>query len=196
VIVSVNDAWQAFAATNKGDPARVGPGVSYLEVCAAAGDDPVALEVAANIHRALAGDLPGPLVVEVPCHSPDTARWFEMLISPRMDDDGGHRGATVTLSLAKSEPRLASAAPVAGAGDSAQVIVRLTEDRERIAAGMNDLLVHRLFSAGLSLQTALGILGAHPATGKIWDAVNDLDLAVRELRSILFDQLAPDDQSD
>jgi anti-anti-sigma factor len=195
-IVSVNDAWQAFAATNKGDPARVGPGVSYLEVCAAAGDDPVALEVAANIHRALAGDLPGPLVVEVPCHSPDTARWFEMLISPRMDDDGGHRGATVTLSLAKSEPRLASAAPVAGAGDSAQVIVRLTEDRERIAAGMNDLLVHRLFSAGLSLQTALGILGAHPATGKIWDAVNDLDLAVRELRSILFDQLAPDDQSD
>jgi hypothetical protein len=56
--------------------------------------------------------------------------------------------------------------------------------------------VHRLFSAGLSLQTALGILGAHPATGKIWDAVNDLDLAVRELRSILFDQLAPDDQSD
>ncbi len=196
VIVSVNDAWQAFAATNKGDPARVGPGVSYLEVCAAAGDDPVALEVAANIHRALAGDLPGPLVVEVPCHSPDTARWFEMLISPRMDDDGGHRGATVTLSLAKSEPRLASAAPVAGAGDSAQVIVRLAEDRERIAAGMNDLLVHRLFSAGLSLQTALGILGAHPATGKIWDAVNDLDLAVRELRSILFDQLAPDDQSD
>ncbi len=196
VIVSVNDAWQAFAATNKGDPARVGPGVSYLEVCAAAGDDPVALEVAANIHRALAGDLPGPLVVEVPCHSPDTARWFELLISPRMDDDGGHRGATVTLSLAKSEPRLASAAPVAGAGDSAQVIVRLAEDRERIAAGMNDLLVHRLFSAGLSLQTALGILGAHPATGKIWDAVNDLDLAVRELRSILFDQLAPDDQSD
>ncbi len=196
VIVSVNDAWQAFAAANKGDPARVGPGVSYLEACAAAGDDPVALEVAANIHRALAGDLPGPLVVEVPCHSPDTARWFEMLISPRMDDDGGHSGATVTLSLAKSEPRLGSAAPVAGEGDSAQVLLRLAEDRERIAAGMNDLLVHRLFSAGLSLQAALGILGDHPAAGKVWDAVNDLDLAVRELRSILFDQLAPDDQSD
>ncbi len=196
VIVSVNDAWQAFAAANKGDPARVGPGVSYLEACAAAGDDPVALEVAANIHRALAGDLPGPLVVEVPCHSPDTARWFEMLISPRMDDDGGHSGATVTLSLAKSEPRLGSAAPVAGEGDSAQVLLRLAEDRERIAAGMNDLLVHRLFSAGLSLQAALGILGDHPAAGKVWDAVNDLDLALRGLRSILFDQQAPDDYSD
>jgi anti-anti-sigma factor len=196
VIVSVNDAWQAFAAANKGDPARVGPGVSYLEACAAAGDDPVALEVAANIHRALAGDLPGPLVVEVPCHSPDTARWFEMLISPRMDDDGGYSGATVTLSLAKSEPRLGSAALVAGEGDSAHVMLRLAEDRERIAAGMNDLLVHRLFSAGLSLQAALGILSNHPAAGKVWDAVNDLDLALRDLRSILFDQQAPGDHFD
>jgi anti-anti-sigma factor len=196
VIVSVNDAWQAFAAANKGDPARVGRGVSYLEACAAAGDDPVALEVAANIRRALAGDLPGPLVVEVPCHSPDTARWFEMLISPRIDDDGGHSGATVTLSLAKSEPRLGSAAPVAGEADSAQVMLRLAEDRERIAAGMNDLLVHRLFSAGLSLQAALGFLGDHPAAGKVWDAVNDLDLALRDLRSILFDQQAPADHSD
>ena len=192
--MSVNDAWLAFAAANEGDPARVGPGVSYLEVCAAAGDDPVALEVAANIHRALAGDLPGPLVVEVPCHSPDTARWFEMLISTRLDDDGEHMGATVTLSLAKSEPRLAAAAPVSGVGegDSAQVIVRLVEDRERIAEGLNDLLVYRLFSAGLSLQAALGMLRDHPAAGRIWDAVNDVDLAVRDLRSILFDQPAPD----
>ena len=192
VIVAVNDAWQAFAVANNGDPARGGPGVSYLEVCAAAGDDPVALEVAANIHRALAGDLPGPLVVEVPCHSPDTTRWFEMLISARLDDDGEHMGATLTLSLAKSEPRLVPAAPVAGECDSAQVIVRLVEERERIAAGLNDLLVHRLFSAGLSLQAALGILGDHPAVARIWDAVNALDLAVRDLRSILFDQSAPD----
>ena len=31
VIVSVNEAWQAFALANGGDPERVGRGVSYLE---------------------------------------------------------------------------------------------------------------------------------------------------------------------
>ena len=72
MIVSVNHAWQAFATANQGDLSRVGPGASYLEACAAAGEDPVALEVAAAIRQALEGDLPGPLTIEVPCHSPDT----------------------------------------------------------------------------------------------------------------------------
>ncbi len=105
VIAWVNQAWQAFAAANGGDPARTGSGVSYLQACAAAGDDPVAAEVADAIRSALAGDLPGPLTVEVPCHSPATERWFDVLISSRFDDQGRCLGATVTLSLARSQPR-------------------------------------------------------------------------------------------
>ena len=105
VIAWVNDAWQAFAAANGGDPARTGVGVSYLQACAAAGNDPVGAEVAGAIRAALAGDLPGPLRVEVPCHSPATERWFDVLISSRFDDQGRCMGATVTLSLARSHPR-------------------------------------------------------------------------------------------
>ena len=105
VIAWVNQAWQAFAAANGGDPARTGIGVSYLQACAAAGDDPVAAEVAGAIRTALAGDMPGPLTVEVPCHSPATERWFDVLISSRFDDQGRCLGATVTLSLARSRPR-------------------------------------------------------------------------------------------
>ncbi len=105
VIAWANQAWQAFAAANGGDPARTGSGVSYLQACAAAGDDPVAAEVADAIRSALAGDLPGPLTVEVPCHSPATERWFDVLISSRFDDQGRCLGATVTLSLARSQPR-------------------------------------------------------------------------------------------
>ena len=104
-IAWVNEAWQAFAAANGGDPARTGIGVSYLQACAAAGDDPVAAEVAGAIRTALAGDLPGPLMVEVPCHSPATERWFDVLISSRFDDQGRCLGATVTLSPARSQPR-------------------------------------------------------------------------------------------
>ena len=108
----VNQAWQAFAAANGGDPARTGPGVSYLQACAAVGDDPVAAEVAAAIRAALTGDLPGPLAVEVPCHSPATERWFDVLISSRLDDHGRCVGATVTLSLARSQPRTRPVRPV------------------------------------------------------------------------------------
>ena len=103
VIVSVNPAWQAFAQANGGNPERTGPGVSYLDACASAPGDPVAEEVAAAIRRALAGHLPGPLTIGVPCHSPRTARWFDMLISARQDDAGQHLGATVSLSLARSQ---------------------------------------------------------------------------------------------
>ncbi|MBV9792556.1 MAG: PAS domain-containing protein [Actinobacteria bacterium] len=103
VIVWVNRAWQQFTAANGGNPACTGPGVSYLDVCAAAGDDPVSRQVAATIRGALAGDLPGVLSIEVPCHSPETARWFDVLISPRRDEDGEPVGATVTLSLNRSQ---------------------------------------------------------------------------------------------
>ncbi len=110
VIVWVNHAWQAFAAANGGDPDRTGTGVSYLDVCAAAPNDPGSAQVDAAIRRALTGDLPGALTVEVPCHSPDTARWFDLLISPRRDDDGQSVGATVTLSLGRSQ-NLGTAGP-------------------------------------------------------------------------------------
>ena len=114
VIAWVNQAWRAFAAANGGDPARTGAGVSYLQACAAVGDDPVAAEVAAAIRTALAGDLPDALRIEVPCHSPAAERWFDMLISSRFADDGRRLGATVTLSLARSRPQLRVASPARG----------------------------------------------------------------------------------
>ena len=116
VIVSVNQAWLAFAEANGGDPARTGPGMSYLESCAAAGDDLAALEVAEAIRAALAGDLPGPLIIEVPCHSPAAERWYEVLVSSRPGNDGRNLGATVTLSLARS--RLRSQPPAWSPGQS------------------------------------------------------------------------------
>ena len=114
VIAWVNQAWRAFAAANGGDPARTGVGVSYLQACAAAGDDPVAAEAAAAVRTALAGDLPDPLTIEVPCHSPAAERWFDMLISSRFADDGRRQGAMVTLSLARARPQLRAASSARG----------------------------------------------------------------------------------
>ncbi len=150
VIAWVNQAWQAFAAANGGDPARTGIGVSYLQACAAAGDDPVAHEVAGAIRAALAGDLPGPLTVEVPCHSPATERWFDVLISSRFDDQGRCLGATVTLSLARSQPR-----PAAGRG------LTLAQSRPGSAAVMTPGVLWNMieaFNDGVALADREGTL--------------------------------------
>ena len=102
VIVAVNDAWTAFGAENDADPERIGVGVSYLDMCATVPDDPFARAVASAIGTALAGDLPAPVQVALPCHRPDEPRWFDVLISSRFDDACACIGATVTLSLVRS----------------------------------------------------------------------------------------------
>jgi hypothetical protein len=58
---------------------------------------------------------------------------------------------------------------------------------------MNDVVVRRIFAAGLDLQAAVGLIGEHPraserrAAGKICHAVDELDRAIRDLRDILFE---------
>ena len=61
------------------------------------------------------------------------------------------------------------------------------QDRDRIAEDMNDLVAHRLFSAGLALETALGLMGGHPGAGKVQEAIGELDLAIRDVRNVVFD---------
>ena len=104
VIISANDAWWRFCVDNGGDPARVGPGASYLAACDAAAGDASADRVAGAVRAALRDELPAPVTVSVPCHRPDEWRWFDVLVSPRRDEQGRGVGAAVTLSLARSVP--------------------------------------------------------------------------------------------
>jgi len=65
--------------------------------------------------------------------------------------------------------------------------LRLSEDHERIAEGLNDLVVRRLFAAGLALEAALALIGEHRAAGKIEHAISELDQAISDLRGTVFD---------
>ena len=170
VIVSVNDAWQAFAVGNGGDPARMGSGVSYLDACAAAADDPAAAQVATAIRAALEGRLPGSLTVEVPCHSPYAERWFDVLVSTRHDDDGRSVGATVTLSLTRAQTRVLLPAVQASGAVTAR-------DRDLIEA-----LTGRLSDVGRIL-----VESADEARGPLADhlrwAIEELDAIVQAART-------------
>jgi hypothetical protein len=81
--------------------------------------------------------------------------------------------------------------PPERSGESAEVTLRLAQEHDRIAAGMNDIVVRRLFSAGLCLQTALELMNGHLATGKVQQAIGELDLAIADFRDVLFDHHRP-----
>jgi signal transduction histidine kinase len=85
--------------------------------------------------------------------------------------------------------------PPGRAGDWADAMLLLVQDRDRIAGDMTDLVVHRLFSAGLTLETALGLMGDHPGAGKVQDAIGELDRAIRDVRNVVFDLHQPDPPS-
>ncbi len=63
----------------------------------------------------------------------------------------------------------------------------LTEDHDRIAQRMNDVVIRRIYSAGLTLQVALGQLHDQPAAREICHALDELDHAIRDIRDIVFD---------
>ncbi len=67
----------------------------------------------------------------------------------------------------------------------------LARDRDRIAENLNDVVVRRLFSAGLTLETALGLIGDHPGARKVQQAIDQLDLAIRDVRNVVFDHQQP-----
>jgi len=93
-----------------------------------------------------------------------------------------------SVPLGEAIPEL-GVRPVRGptGGRAAEVTFRLAEDCDRIAAGMNDIVVRRLFGAGFSLETALSLTGHHPVAGRIQDAIGELDLAIRDFRDVVFD---------
>jgi hypothetical protein len=74
-----------------------------------------------------------------------------------------------------------------GSAASAELTRYLTQDHDRIAQGINDVVVRRIFAAGLDLHAALGLIGEHRGASKIWHAIDELDQAVRDIRDTIFD---------
>lgn len=72
----------------------------------------------------------------------------------------------------------------------------LLQDRDRIAGALTDVVIHRIVSAGLALESALGLLDGHcGAAGKVREALGELDLAIRDIRNVVFDHRQPDPPS-
>jgi signal transduction histidine kinase len=91
--------------------------------------------------------------------------------------------------LTRGPPSSNGLAPAGnGAAASAELTRYLTEDHDRIAQGLNDVVVHRISGAGLDLHAALGLIGDHHGASKIYHAIDELDQAIRDIRGAIFDR--------
>lgn len=89
---------------------------------------------------------------------------------------------------ARASPSPYETAPAqAGTGTTRSADMALIEDRGRIARGLTDVLIHRLFAVGLDLQTALAGTGERHVAEKINSAIDDLDQAIKDVRNTIFE---------
>lgn len=64
--------------------------------------------------------------------------------------------------------------------------VQLLEERERIARDLHDLVIQRLFAAGMVLQATVSRAKDRDVAESVARVVGDLDDTIRQLRSVIF----------
>ena len=93
----------------------------------------------------------------------------------------------------------AGLALLAGRAQRDRAMMALLDDRDRIARDMHDHVIQRLFATGLSLQSAAR-LATHPMVQpRIDDAVDDIDMAIKEIRQAIYQlhrPVLPDETSE
>jgi PAS domain S-box-containing protein len=108
--------------------------------------------------------------------------WANVVITAMFDADGELQGFA-KISRDDSDRRLA--------GDKARAMDRL-QDRELIAEGLHQKVIHRVFEAGMVLEGALGLTSDPAMQDRLEAAVSLLEATLRDVRHVALG-LAADD---
>ncbi len=64
--------------------------------------------------------------------------------------------------------------------------LRVLQDRERLARDMHDIVIQRLFAAGMGLQAVVGSITSAHVKQRVSDTVDELDRTIADLRVAIF----------
>jgi len=103
-------------------------------------------------------------------------------------------GATFTQADEDLAVGLAAAAAIAI--ENSRLLARereldIANERERIARDLHDTVIQRLFATGLSLQSAARLSKEDEVVARIHQAVDELDITVRDVRASIFELNPP-----
>ena len=65
--------------------------------------------------------------------------------------------------------------------------LEMMEERERIGRDLHDMVIQRLFAAGMSLQAVAPLVSAPTATERIIAIIDELDDTIRDIRNTIFE---------
>jgi PAS domain S-box-containing protein len=136
------------------------------------------------------GDRPLAAILAVPVVVQGEAR-FAFVVTARGGRSFSSHDATVACSLAE---QTAMAMELDRARADQELLV-VAGERERIARDLHDLVIQRLFAAGMSLQGVLRLIDDNRAAERVESVVDALDDTIRELRNSIFVLTRPDDAS-
>jgi len=103
---------------------------------------------------------------------------------------GRRRFGAAEVDMATSFASHASVALELAAGRREAQRLALFEERARIARDLHDHVIQQLFASGMTLQGTVMTLGDTPAGGRIAQVVENIDDAIRQIRTSIF-QLRP-----
>jgi len=70
----------------------------------------------------------------------------------------------------------------------------LLKERERIARDLHDMVIQRIFAAGMSIQGVVGMVDAPETRDRLNDVTDSLDETIRQLRQSIFELGSLDDR--
>jgi signal transduction histidine kinase len=94
----------------------------------------------------------------------------------------------ISLSPCLIEDALFTIATIRDVSDRQESASRMAmlQDRERIARDLHDMVIQRLFAAGMSLQAVHAAAQPQLVADRIGATINELDDTIRELRAAIF----------
>jgi signal transduction histidine kinase len=171
-------------------PIRVSAGF-----CAMVGLDPASLIASGPPFAWLADDQHHVFRAMVDAAADVPARWREVVLRHSDGADISAMASATSLSAPGGEPTVVvvlEAMPAAAGGllpdfEHAQLSIHLANERARIARGLHDGVVQRLFAVGMELEATAELLsGGADIRERLWTAVDDIEAAMTELRTTIF----------